>query len=103
MLVERLTFRAKYGQGDALVELFKESSTRFPVLAASGARRIYTDATGPMFTVQVEQEFPDLADYARFMVEDTALYGTADFQDWFARMMACTESGERQLFTVVAG
>lgn len=100
MLVERLTFRAKYGQGDTLVALFKESVTRFPTVLGAHSRRIYTDATGPMFTVQVEQEFTGWDDYAAFMTADQELYGTPDFQDWFARMTACTESGDRQLLNV---
>lgn len=100
MLVERLTFRAKYGQGDRLVELFKQFLAANPQMTASGASRLYTDATGPMFTVQVEQEFAGWNEYAGFMTQENAMYATPEFQQWFADMTACTESGERQILTV---
>ncbi len=97
MLVERLTFRARYGQGDALVALFKEMSATFKEQLGGGAMRIYTDATGPMFTISFESEFADWAAYAKFMASDQEQYSDPAFQDWFSRMMACTESGERQI------
>lgn len=101
MLVERMTFRAKYGRGDELVALFKD-----PVMQAQmrqmpvGAMRIYTDVTGPMFLVQVEQEIAGFKEYADYQTGESALYATADFQAWFGKMMEICESGERQLFRV---
>jgi hypothetical protein len=101
MLVERLTFRAKYGRGDELVTLFKDSTMleqmRQP---GTGALRIYTDVTGPMFTVQFEQEVNDLQTYAQDMASQREYFGTQDFQAWFAKMMDCVETGERQLLNV---
>lgn len=100
MIVERLSFQARYGHGDELVALFKE------FLAAQGKElgltggRIYTDLTGTMFTMQVESEFEDLAAYAKFMATDTQMFQTQAFQDWFGKMMTVTDGGERQLFNV---
>jgi hypothetical protein len=96
MLVERLTFQAKYGQGDMLVSLFKAEMKRFRDMGG-GPARIYTDATGRMFTVQVEQEFKDLSDYAAFSAKARDFYGTDDFRGWFAKMTDAVETGERQL------
>lgn len=96
MITERLTFRAKYGHGDELVALFREF---YPKLRAAGVlqARLYTDATGPMFTVVAESDFPDMAAYAAFF-SDSSMYADPEFAGWFARMMAATESGDRQLF-----
>ncbi len=97
MITERLSFRAGYGKGDTLVALFREQATGlFSNPLVLGAR-LYTDLTGPMFSVIVESDFADLDAYAAFMKQDMAEYGTQDFQEWFGRMMAVTESGERQL------
>jgi hypothetical protein len=103
MLVERETFRAKYGRGDELMSLFKDGALleqlRQP---GTGAIRLYADFTGPMFTVQFEQEFDDLDSYARNTRRKHEYFGTPEFQSWFARMMDCVEAGERQLLNVEA-
>lgn len=99
MVTERISFRAGYGKGDALVALFKEQADGlFSTPLVLGAR-LYTDLTGPMFSVIVETDFADMEAYAAFVKQDMAEYGTRDFQEWFGRMMAVTEYGERQLLT----
>jgi hypothetical protein len=97
VITERLTFRAKYGQGDALVALMKQSFDIMPSDDIAGAR-IYTDHTGPMFTVAMEIDHADLAAYAKSSMSDGSDYARSDFQQWFAKMVECTEMGERQLF-----
>ena len=62
MITERLTFRAKYGQGDALVGLMKESLAIMPSDGILGAR-IYTDHTGPMFSGGSELDHADIGAY----------------------------------------
>ena len=49
-----------------------------------------------MFTVAVEIDYPDLAAWQA--ATGPGSYEGADFQEWFARMVAVTERGERQLF-----
>lgn len=97
MITERLTFRAKYGQGDALVAVLKDSFRVMPQ-ANVAAARIYTDFTGPMFTVAVEFDHADLATFVKNSQQDAADYASSAFQEWFAKMVAATELGERQLF-----
>ncbi len=97
MIVERLTFQAKYGHGDELVALMKEPPTG---LGPAMKGRIYTDLTGAMFTVQFEMEYADLAAFAASDVAQRGEFATSEFQQWFARMVAVTESGKRQLFNV---
>jgi hypothetical protein len=101
MLVERLTFQVKYGEADSFVALMKEMSV---LMKGQGARnqRIYTDATGPMFTVQVESEFADWAAVGQLMAGDQKMYQTPEFQKLFARMSGLAERGERQFLNVEA-
>lgn len=97
MITERISFRAGYGKGDELVALFKEQTDDLFAQPTVLGARLYTDLTGPMFSVVVELDFADLDAYAAFLKQDMVEYGTKDFQDWFGRMMAVTDYGERQL------
>ena len=97
MITERLTFQAAYGKGDELVALMKESFRVMPMDSVM-ASRLYTDLTGKMFTCAVEIDYADLATYAASTAGDANSYGSTEFQEWFAKMVACTELGERQLF-----
>ncbi len=100
MITERLSFRAKYGHGDELVNLFKE---QFPSMVKGtpiiGAR-IYTDFTGAMFSVIVESDFPDLDAYFVFLKADNDDSAAKEFQAWFARMVAVTDGGDRQVLNL---
>jgi hypothetical protein len=98
MLTERLTFRAKYGHGDELATLFREFFARQGAQSGMIGARLYTDATGPMFTVVAEADFADMAAYAAFFAQDASMYADPEFQAWFGRMEAATEVGDRQLF-----
>ena len=98
MLTERLTFKAKYGHGDELVALIRESFAEMGMMGATSAR-IYTDRTGTMFTVVMEADYANLAAYATATGGDEA-FSDAKFQEWFARMVAVTEGGERQLLNM---
>lgn len=102
MIVERLTFRAKYGRGDDLVALFREMSS-IPAFRETGVvpARLYTDATGRMFTLAVEMEFSDWDAYARSRAAQESAYGSPEFQDWFRRMTDAVDHGERQLLSLV--
>jgi hypothetical protein len=99
MLVERLSFQANYGQGDALIALFREMANRMRQ-EGMGEMRLYTDATGDMFTVQVEGEFADWQAYAKFQSQSEQMFGDSQFQEWFGRMVPLVEKGSRQLFNV---
>ena len=70
MLTERLTFRAKYGHGDELVALFREWYAKMAPQAGMSGGRLYTDATGPMFTVITEFDHADMTAYAAFFAQD---------------------------------
>ena len=96
MITERLSFRAKYGEGDGLVQLMKDSMSIMPMGAVQSAR-LYTDLTGPMFSVILEIDHADMDAYAASTKGDSEDYARSEFQEWFAKMAAITEGGDRQL------
>jgi quinol monooxygenase YgiN len=98
MITERLSFRAKYGQGDTLAALVRENVQTMPPPAGVVGVRLYTDFTGPMFTVVFEIDHADMDAYMKDTQAQAAEFGLKEFQEWFAKMVACTEVGERQLF-----
>lgn len=102
MIIERLTFQAKYGQGDALVGLMKEFNATALARGMGGApTRLCVDRTGAMFTVIMDSEFADMQAVAAAEGENQAMYGDPEFQAWFAKMVPLVERGERQLLESV--
>jgi len=94
MILVRDVFQARYGQGDALVALFKEVREKWPESAQYGYR-ILTDASGPFFTVVTETEVASLAEWERLTGE---IFSLPQFGEWFARMMPLVESGRREFY-----
>ena len=101
MIVERLTFQAKYGQGDALVGLVREFNATAKAKGLPPIARVYVDRTGPMFTAVWDSEHKDLAAYAAASGAENAMYSDPEFQAWFARMIPLVERGERQLLEAI--
>lgn len=101
MIIERLTFQAKYGQGDALIGLVREFNKTAAAKGLPTIARVYVDRTGPMFTVIWDTESKDLVAYATDAANEGAMYGDPDFQAWFAKMMPLVERGERQLLETI--
>lgn len=100
MFTERMTFHAKYGHGDELVALFKEMYPKLSAQQGSSGARLYTDATGPMFSVIMESDFNDVTGYAASVKANAALFADPEFQAWFGRMEKVTDGGETQLFNM---
>jgi hypothetical protein len=101
MIIERNTFQAKYGQGDALVQVIREWAKGPARKLTPGAVRVCTDVTGAMFTVIWDMEHRDMAELAATEAKLGEYFGTPEFQTWFARMQPLIERGERQLLTQV--
>ncbi len=101
MIVERNTFYAKYGQGDALLDVIRGFIREFGAEVGMTSPRVYTDVTGPMFQIMWEQEFPDLTAFTEMTKAEAAMFGDTRFQQWFAKMQPLVEKGERQLLNVV--
>lgn len=95
MIVVRGTFRAKYGKGDELVQLFKEGNDLWPSERKS---RILTDLSGPFFTVVNEAEYESLSAWE---ADAQKYFGDARFEAWFERMMQLVESGSREFYSLI--
>lgn len=95
MIVVRNVFQAKYGKGDELVQLIKESQAIWP---NEFKYRIMTDLSGQFFTVVTETDYESFSDF-----EDNArkLFSDDRFAAWFERMMPLVESGRREFYNLV--
>jgi len=102
MIVERSTFYAKYGQGDALVELIREFVNGVGKPYTKGTPRVFVDATGAMFRVIWDWEYADLNELATIVAARNAAFSQPAVQAWFAKMQPLVERGERELLQTVA-
>jgi hypothetical protein len=100
MIIERLVFRAKFGQGDTVVAAFKEWQERFNARFGLSSR-LMVDVTGPMFTVVVENEYRDMAHVAEMVARERTFFAEPEFQQWFSRWSNVAEQGSRELYEVV--
>jgi hypothetical protein len=96
MIQVRNVFQAKYGKGDELVQLIKESNAMWPTKARNV--RVLTDLSGTFFTVVGESEWDSFGAW-----EDSAqvLFGDPRFAAWFERMTALVDSGHREFYNLV--
>ncbi len=94
MILVRAVFQAKYGKGNDLVELFKEGQKSWGELRAF---RIYTDVSGPFFTVVTEEEQES---FAAWEENRGKIFSHPEFGDWFARMEPLVESGHREFYNI---
>ena len=94
MIVVRDVFKAKYGKGGELVNLFKEANEKYP---AFNLDRILTDASGPFFTVITERTEESLSAWEKGR---ETVFSDPRFGDWFARMMPLVDSGSREFYNV---
>jgi hypothetical protein len=101
VIVERLVFTAKFGQGDTVVTAFKEWQERFNARFGLSSR-LMVDVTGPMFTVVLETQYRDMAHVAEVGARERAFFAEPEFQQWFARWSNAVEQGARELYEVVA-
>jgi hypothetical protein len=93
-------FRLQFGKSKEAVELWKEGLTlakRIGFTAKSS--RVLTDVVGQFYTVVFENTFPSLAE---FESSAKGIMGNAEWQAWYKKISAITESGYREIFNVVA-
>jgi hypothetical protein len=101
VIVERNVFYAKYGQGDALVDVIREFVNGVGQSMVTGPTRVLVDGTGTMFRVIWEMEYPDMKALAQAEAKQRKSYGQKKMQDWFAQMQPLVERGERELLQTV--
>lgn len=95
MIRVRGVFQAKYGCGDELVALFKESKKLWPDQPFG---QIMVDLSGEFFTVVVETDLESLAAWEASMSDAFAVEG---FAAWFRRMQEVVVSGRREFYRLV--
>jgi hypothetical protein len=100
MLIERMTFVARYGKGDALLDSLREFNRLFGARLGSPGR-VATDRTGRMFRIVWDIDHADLAAWAASTATEREIFGTPEFAEWFAKMEPLVESGDRELFEAV--
>lgn len=89
----------KYGQD--LAGIAKGAGAMMRKSAGFGGKqRVLTDATGKMFTVVWEPEYKDWADFAASRAAMQKMFASKEFRQWFEKMAAVTESGQRELYNV---
>lgn len=93
----RNIYQGKYGKADALVEhLSKESALAkkhgIPPLA------IYTDLTGPMFTVVSSRDFGSLGEWEEAIRKIDSL---SEFSEWRRQLLSLVEVGRREFYRIV--
>lgn len=98
MLIIRDVFQVKWGRVNEAVALMKEVRDTWNSQGKKGfGVRIMTDAAGPFFTMVVESEAQDLADWQRL---NAAAFADPDFAAWFARTGELVDSGRREFYNL---
>jgi hypothetical protein len=100
MIVVRNVFRVKFGKAKEAIELWKEGLALgkrigFP----SKSNRVLTDLVGQFYTVVFENTFESLSDFERGA---KTMMANSEWQTWYAKVAAVTESGYREVLNVVA-
>lgn len=95
MIVVRSVFQAKYGKGDELVQLMKESDTIWP---SERKYRMMTDLSGQFFRVITEADYESISAWE---ADIQKYFGDDRFAAWFERMMPLVESGTREFYNLV--
>jgi len=100
MIVVRNIFQLKFGEAKKGVELWKEGMALAKRLGfPAKSSRVLTDLVGQFYTVVFENSFESLADFERAA---KSVMSQAEWQTWYAKISAITESGHREILNVVA-
>ncbi len=97
MIVVRSIFDVHFGRMAEAKKAALEGRGVFERLG-SPAPRLLTDVTGEFYTLILESEFEDLADFERRLQRD---FHDAEWQAWYRRLSGTVRSGRREIFRVV--
>lgn len=100
MIVVRNVFKVKFGRSKDAVALWKEGLALSKRLGFPGrSSRVLTDLVGEFYTVVFESTFESLSE---FESAAKTLMPHPDWQAWYGRLAAITESGYREVFNIAA-
>jgi hypothetical protein len=94
MFVIRNVFKCKPGQAKNVIEKFKAA---LPMMQEVANHRILVDEVASFWTVVIETETEDMAQFEKIMKERG---GRKDVQDAMAGYMDHVDSGYREIFRV---
>jgi hypothetical protein len=101
MIVVRDIFRLKFGQSREAVANWKQAVgiMRSSSFSAAKSIRLLTDLAGsPYYTIVLESTFDSLADWEK---AHTAARNHSEWKAVYARIIALTETGHREILTVL--
>ena len=100
MIVVRNVFRVQFGKSKDAVALWKEGLSLAKRLGFQAkSSRVLTDLVGQFYTVVFENTFESLSD---FESAGKNVMSNPEWQTWYAKLAAVTESGYREVFNIVA-
>ena len=100
MIVVRNVFQLKFGKSKEAMELWKEGLALAKRLGFGAKHsRVLTDLVGQFYTVVFENTFDSLADFESSV---KPVMSTPEWQAWYQKISALTESGHREIMNVVA-
>jgi hypothetical protein len=99
MILVRNVFRVKFGKAKEAVAAWKETMELAKKLGFPGKSRLLTDLVGDFYTIVFENTFESLS---AFENAAGAMMAKPEFQAAYAKVVALTESGRREIFTIVA-
>jgi NIPSNAP len=99
MIVVRNVFQLKFGKAKEAVELWKEGLGLAKRLGfAAKSSRVLTDLVGQYYTLVFESTFESLSD---FESSAKTIMSNPEWSAWYAKVVAITESGHREILNVV--
>ena len=102
MIVVRDVFRAKYGSGGDLEDLFKEMLPELEKAiggVGGGNTRLMEDLSGEFFTIVTEYTLPSLSAWEEAREK---MFAIPNFGALFERMVPLVETGKREFWNVVS-
>ena len=99
MIVVRNVFQVKFGKAKEAVTAWKELLEVGRRLGFPGKSRLMTDLVGDFYTIVFENTFDSLAAFESGL---GSMMGKPEFQAAYAKVVALTESGRREIFNLVA-
>ena len=99
MIIVRNVFQLKFGKAKEGTEVWKEGLTLAKRLGFAGKSRVLTDLVGQFYTIVFETAFESLGD---FETSAKKIMSNAEWQSWYQKISAITESGHREILNVVA-